>query len=327
MNTEALIVRDISLCNGEEMRRDLSCIALARAYFDVSVDEAAIARLEPLGLGWTARYALGAECLPTAWDSWQALLHYNAHGHFDTSGIVSVYRTLGYESVADLWEEREAFLRTIRFEKVDPEEYDDPDELMPDGEGGYYLLHDCSAFERGCADRQSASIAVFQEAGLPSQNVEAEISALFNLEGVSEEAFDVYWTGRITETPAFARYAPEWPKDAWIGPMEPYGWLTRRHQAALRAHGYEYRFAFWEREDGYDRGSLWIQTDKGPLRLFDSTDATSMRSNFPVKVSSLDGAPLFDLTREDVPDWLFDVSQNTWARKRHLARFWPKFLR
>lgn len=301
---------------------------MARDFFGVQVDAAAIAQLEAADMGAAAFYALGSECLPTAWDCWGMVLH---SATSDDPGIIDVvpgiYRTLGFDRVADLWEEHASFLRTIRFEKVAPNEGDDLDELMPDMDGGYYLMQDRAAFEQGCEERASASVAVFRGAGLPSVDVAAEMSVLFNLEGVSEEAFDVYWARRITETPKFASYAPEWPDDAWIGPIDPFGWLTRRHQAALRAHGFEYSFAFWEREDGDDRGALWIQTDKGPLQLFDSTDALSMRSNFPVRVSSLDGTPLLDLTRDDVPDWLFDVSQNTWARKQRLARFWPKFLR
>ncbi|WGW05199.1 hypothetical protein [Tropicibacter oceani] len=326
MTKEALIVREAALGDHGKMRQDLACIALTRDYFGVDVDEAAIERLQDRDMHATAITALGSECLPTAWDSWWALLHDRLHGNFDGWSPLAAFRALGYARVADLWQDQEAFLRTIQVEKVDPNEDDDLDEFMPDGEGGYYRMHDRGAFEQACAERQAASIAVFKDAGLPSQYVEAEISALFNLEGVSQETFDVYWATRITETQAFARYSPEWPDTSWTGPNDPVGWLTRRHQAALRAHGYEYRFAFWEREQGYDRGSLWIQTDKGPLRLFDSTDAASLRSNFPVRVASIEGKPLFELTRNDVPDWLFDVGRDTWHRKSRLARFWPKLL-
>lgn len=70
---------------------------------------------------------------------------------------------------------------------------------------------------------------------------------------------------------------------------DPFGWITVRHVKALKAHGHDYRFAFWEEPVGGPGGHLWIQPNKGPLVLSNCADATALKTHFPVRVSNLEG--------------------------------------
>lgn len=132
----------------------------------------------------------------------------------------------------------------------------------------------------------------------------------FNLDLRPLEAFNQYWIAQIMQAPGFLTFDPEDDDGSWNLANEPYGWLTKRHGAALKKHGYTYRFGFWEQNIGYARGHLWIQTDRGPLRLTDGTDAASLRSVFPIQVSTITGEPLFELVESDVPDHMMRDGPN-----------------
>ncbi len=122
---------------------------------------------------------------------------------------------------------------------------------------------------------------------------------VFALDLRPEHRFREYWIDRILNASGFTTYAPPLNKDG-LPHDEPFGWLTKRHVKALKAHGYSYRFAFWEEAVGDTRGHLWVQTDHGPLVLSDKTDSVSLKTNFPVQVSSLARRKKFKLKERDL---------------------------
>lgn len=122
---------------------------------------------------------------------------------------------------------------------------------------------------------------------------------LFSLNLRPDHKFREYWIDRILNSSGFAQYAPPLDKDG-LPHDEPFGWLTKRHVKALKAHGYAYRFAFWTEPIGDTRGHLWVQTDQGPLVLSDKTDSVSLKTNFPVQVSSLARRKKFKLRERDL---------------------------
>lgn len=144
------------------------------------------------------------------------------------------------------------------------------------------------------------------------------VSDSFGLDIRPLDGFNLYWLEKIIGSDGFRKLEPDEEQDSWYLSNKTFGWLTQRHGGALRRHGYTYKFAFWEQPVGEARGHLWIQTDKGPLVLSDATDAVSLRSYFPVQVSSLDGRPMFELREEDVPEALWrsgpDVPKELSAR-------------
>ena len=164
----------------------------------------------------------------------------------------------------------------------------------------------------------------------PTQaHISEMICEQFGLVPKSYHEFEHHWIAQIIASQGFAAYSPPPDPDSWSLACEPYGWLTRRHGAALMTHGYTYQFAFWEREIGDTRGHLWIQTDRGPLRLTDTTDSTSLRSNFPVQVSTIDGKALFKLRESDVPKNLLLGSKQTkpYPPMRGKKKSWLTFWR
>lgn len=208
---------------------------------------------------------------------------------------IAAYRALGLTTLADLLEEYESLVDMFEFDVV----YDG---TKPE----FVRVLNEEALEAKRAAFHARLVQVVDNLGYKSAE---QIKVLFpELDDVMLLPYaecQQHWFQLLLNTLAFETFEPEEPADEWLLAWEPCGWLTKRHGAALQAHGYTYRFSFWEQKLRIDRdeirGNLWIQTDKGPLRLYDETDALASKSNFPVKVFSITGEPLFDLKEKDVP--------------------------
>ena len=135
--------------------------------------------------------------------------------------------------------------------------------------------------------------------GFRPDDISEVVCDAFKLDLRPDHKFRDYWIDGILNSPGFSEYAPSLDQDGRPN-FEPFGWLTKRHVKALKAHGYSYKFAFWEEPVGDTRGHLWIQTDKGSLVISDSTDAVSLRTNFPVQVSNLRRRKMFKLRERDL---------------------------
>lgn len=112
-----------------------------------------------------------------------------------------------------------------------------------------------------------------------------------------EDEVEPYWIERIIAAPGFQdtaaaqkRVGADWSAD-----------LTDKIVSILSARGYHLEFVFWRRQVGLSRGYVYAQTAKGPIRIFDETDAVSLRTYFPVEVQSPEGDPLFTIQAEDDP--------------------------
>ena len=149
-----------------------------------------------------------------------------------------------------------------------------------------------------------------EELCFDTDDVPSIVCEHFNLRLEPFKRFQTYWVDRIIAAPAFSNREREETGEGWSIDSSPFGWLTKRHGAALQKHGYTYKFSFWAEEIGETRGNLWVQTDKGPLILTDKTDSISLESNFPVQVSSISGKKLFRLSQRDVPDRLMRSGQD-----------------
>lgn len=141
--------------------------------------------------------------------------------------------------------------------------------------------------------------------GLTEEAVDQILVSGFNLDLVSDEAFDAFWVNTITASPVFSdpatvRKRLETEKAAPVHYEEV--------ETALAAKGFEVQFPFWGREyeekDGRltvwaKRGHVYVQTSKGPIRTMDHTDPVKFGMDYPVQVETIDGEHLFEITKED----------------------------
>lgn len=181
-------------------------------------------------------------------------------------------------------------------------------ELTIVGEDGchYAEIANEAAVKENVAGIEARMQPLLQDALFSPGEIATMVCREFCLDPRPLDAFNQYWVSRIAGAAGFLSFEPEEADEGWFLEGGPFGWLTKRHGAALSKHGYTFKFAFWAQEIGRSRGHLWIQTDRGPLRLTDRTDAVSLRSNFPILVSDIQGERLFELQEKDVPKYLMN---------------------
>lgn len=226
-------------------------------------------------------------------------------------------REIGHPELADLMDEW--------FDLADQVEIVIQD---ADGEYPYPEMANEREIQQKINDIHKRREPYLPDAPLSQGDIADMVCERFDLVSKPPHEAEQYWITQIIASEGFTNYRPPEDSHSWFLATRPFGWLTRRHGSALLTHGYSYKFAFWEREIGYTRGHLWIQTDRGPLRLTDTTDSASLSSNFPVQVSTIDGKALFKLRQSDVPDTLLRADQKTKppppmrAKKKSWFRFW-----
>lgn len=201
---------------------------------------------------------------------------------------VEAWHRLGYPDIAAIFEEYYALANEV---KINIKFQGTQDE--------HPVVANAAAINAKCRklDRKLAPLVAGLE--FTPDDITEIVCDVFNLDLRPDHKFRDYWIDRILTSSKFAEYAPSLNQDG-LPHFEPFGWVTKRHVSVLKAHGYSYRFAFWEEPVGETRGHLWIQTDKGPLVLSDKTDSVSLRTNFPVQVSNLKRRKLFKLRKQDL---------------------------
>ena len=293
---------------GNDLAHDLHMIKTANTMFRLGYDQHLIAAIPAAK---EASVNLSHPQLPSLWD-----IHFFAasrqlpdevwdqvYGEDRLRGDpdwIEKYRSYGFLEIADIMAEYAALIDAFEFEIVRDE----------NGNPEYVEVANKADLEtkREVLYQRLAELVV--RAGLDNPDrVHQAITELLEIDLVSTDVFHRHWIEHITKSPGFAWYkAPRRDNDSWYLPNEPYGWLTVRHGAALEKHGFSYKFAFWHQEIGRSSGHLWIQTDRGPLRLTDATDTTCLESVFPVQVATVFGEPLFELQEADVPRHLMSTA-------------------
>ncbi|MBO9468016.1 hypothetical protein J7443_22485 [Tropicibacter sp. R15_0] len=223
----------------------------------------------------------------------QALLHvalkqsWQVKAELDEPRQISAWRRLGHDDIAAIWQGWFDLAREVQIVTRNP-----------GGEDAYPDIAN-RADITARIDALDAQLApLLQELDFRPQDIDTHLAALFHLDLCPADAFRGYWINRIVTSQGFAQFDPV--HDETGRPVdEPMGWMTAKYVQALRAHGYTYRFSFWEEPEGDSRGDLWIQTDQGPLIVTDKTDSASPRSHFPVQVYTLERKKLFKLRAAD----------------------------
>lgn len=302
MTIQRITVRKDSFRNLSDLKRDLKCIRLARKTFELKIDPALLDRLEN---EWDrTAFVLGSRDLPGPNDSWWSVLHKRSTGVSSSAEYAALYRSFGYPAVAELFERHDAWLDTAIITKLDGKVEEDHWNLpgfCRDDDGNCYDFENKEAWEADWRKLQMEAAEVFRAAGLPAPDFDAAMEAALPVNGVDTEAFDAYWAGQIMASDRFQSFRMRWKEEEWFAPACGFfGWLGKPHREALRKRGYDYLFPFWGRQDGFSLGELWVQTDRGPLRLYNASEE-GLLCHFPIPVRSLDGAPLFELTIDDVP--------------------------
>ncbi len=307
-----VIAQDAFDRGGNELHRVLRLVTTANDLFDLGYN------LEVFQDVRAARDAVSRLHLPTLPSIWD--LHYYAASRklpdeiwdqvYDESrmtgkpGWTDEYAAYGFPEIGEVMERCFDLIDAFEFRIVGPDANDDEPAYVE-------IANEDALTERWNVLNTQLSECV-RAAGLNDLDcVRDAIPALSNITFKPYDQFRSHWIELIVRSQGFLTFnVPTSDGDSWHLHNEPYGWLTKRHGAALKAHGYKYQFAFWEEEVGDMRGHLWIQTNRGPLMLTDDADATWSNSVFPVQVSKVTGEPLFDLQEKDVPDHLMRVGQD-----------------
>ncbi len=298
MPETTLVLSDQSL-SGQKLHRDIELIKTAKRFFGLDADHTAFDHVEEIS---TAASVLCSRAYLSTSDllylaiakklTSAEMREIDEFGAEDTREDVKIWRKFDRPEIA-------GFLDAY-YDLADDVEI----EIIREDGGVWPEIANMAAIQERMEEIRTRIEPLEAEAVCSVAEMEAALCSTYSLELRPIEAFNQYWISRITEAPGFLSFEPEQDEDSWSLANEPYGWLTKRHGAALGTHGYRYKFAFWKQEIGEMRGHLWIQTDQGPLRLTDHTDAASQRSYFPVSASRVDGEPLFELLESDVPTHL-----------------------
>jgi hypothetical protein len=201
---------------------------------------------------------------------------------------VRIWRHFGQPEIAEVFRDWYALADCVEVEMRYPGSVDE-----------HPVISNMSDIKREIAKLDTRLDPLVEAVGARPEDIPAIVCDYCDVELRTQRQFREYWVNRIMNSSGFANFAPEIDEDG--RPIdEPFGWLTKRYVKALKTNGYIYRFSFWEEPDGDTRGDLWIQTDRGPLVVRDQTDSVSLKSNFPVQVSSLSGKKLFKLREVDV---------------------------
>lgn len=138
----------------------------------------------------------------------------------------------------------------------------------------------------------------------PVSSLEPAFVQKLDLIIVPQDDFDAYWVRRLLTSEEYSR-GPQPQSRAF---QDPTHGLTDKTVAMLSARNYHPEFVFWQRrvllsENGrvrvYGRGYIYVQTSKGPIRVFDLTDEVSLKTYFPIEVQTIDGEHLFTLNKAD----------------------------
>ncbi len=208
--------------------------------------------------------------------------------HPFSSPRAAVWREIGYPDIAAVFDDWYALADDVKIKL----KYQGTVEEHP-------IVSNAGAINAKCQELRRRLGPLVEDLPFTSNDITQIVCDMFALDLRPDHRFREYWIDRILNASGFAEYAPPLSKDG-LPHYEPFGWLTLRHVKALKAHGYAYRFAFWEETVGDTRGHLWVQTDHGPLVLSDKTDSVSLKTNFPVQVSSLARRKKFKLRERDL---------------------------
>lgn len=212
----------------------------------------------------------------------------SAQEHPSFSPRAAVWRELGYPDIAEVFEEWYALADDVKIT------------LKNEGaEDAYPIVSNAAAINAKCQKLSRRLTVLVEDLPFTPHDIPQVVCDMFEIDLRPDHLFREYWIDRILNAPGFAEYAPPLNKDG-VPHYEPFGWLTKRHVKALKAHGYTYQFSFWEEAVGDTRGHLWIQTNHGPLVLSDKTDSISLKTNFPVQVSNLARRKKFKLRERDL---------------------------
>lgn len=206
------------------------------------------------------------------------------------SPLAEVWHQIGYRELATIFEEWYALADEVKI-KI---EYPGTEDAHPTVANSAMINGECRKLENRLGP-------LLENLPFTPQDIPQIVCEMFAIDLRPDHKFRDYWIDRILNSSGFANYAPPLNEHG-LPEYEPFGWLTKRHVRALKAHGFGYKFAFWEEPVGDTRGHLWIQTDQGPLVLSDKTDATSLKTNFPVQVSSLARRKMFKLKEQDLAE-------------------------
>lgn len=301
-----MVLSDRALSDANILGRDLRYIQIANDTFDLGIEIEANAYTREIKL------LMSTLRNPGVGDAQDLLyLALSREGSKDTPGSlyepgrsddakhIKIWREFGFPELADLLGEWWDLADEVEIKIVN----EGTEDAYPD-------IANMIEINRKIASIRSRMSQLPDDVMFSSDEIAKIVCEEFNLELRPHHLFQKFWIDRIIQSPGFSTFEPSVGGESWSLGWEPYGWLTKRHGAALQKHGYTYKFAFWEQEIGETRGHLWIQTDQGPLMLTDKTDSTSLRSNFPVQVSSVSGKKMFKLREQDVPDGLMQDGPN-----------------
>ena len=292
-----LVLTEAAIFDARALARDFSLIRTADKAFGLGVDKALLRserRIRRTAQTLTA--PLGPDTTELFYIAVARQLTVDQKRRLDEQGMtndrsgVEIWRNFGFTEIAALLEEWQDLARDVQIE------------IHDDGDTAHGEIANLAEIEERIAGIRDRMQPHMNQATLSRDHITAMVCKRFDLQLKPMAEFNDHWVSRIRNATGFAPFSPPIADaDSWHLPDEPFGWLTKRHGAALQSRGYGYRFAFWAQEVGNSRGHLWIETDRGPLVLTDETDAVSQRSVFPVRVSGLDGTHLFDLENGDVP--------------------------
>ena len=202
--------------------------------------------------------------------------------------MADIWREIGYPDIALIFEDWYALADDVKIKMV----YKGTEDEHP-------TVSNAGVINKKCGELNRRLDPLVEGIPFTPNDIHQVVCDMFALDLQPAHKFREYWIDRILNSSGFANYNPPLNKDG-LPFHEPFGLLTKRHVKALKAHGYVYRFAFWEEPVGETRGHLWVQTDRGPIVLSDKTDSVSLRSNFPVQVSSLARRKKFKLRERDL---------------------------
>ncbi|WP_339929817.1 hypothetical protein [Yoonia sp. 208BN28-4] len=267
----------------------IKAVAVVNDLFNLGVD----AHLD--GLSKNVQDVLETLRAPYIGDA-DALLHVatmreaakSSQEHSDYFPNAAVWREIGYPDIAAVFDDWHALADDVKIKL----RYQGTVDEHP-------IVLNADEINANCKKLRRRLDSLVDDLPFTANEIEQTVCDMFAIDLRPEHLFRKYWIDRIVNSSGFAQYAPPLNKDG-LPHDEPFGWLTKRHVKALKAHGYAYRFAFWQEAVGDTRGHLWIQTDQGPLVLSDQTDSVSLKTNFPVQVSSLARRKKFKLRERDL---------------------------
>lgn len=277
-----------ALTNPNELRRELlGSVFEADKRFDLGIGRE---QRGVISKALSVHRQLGFECFGTLKDLRISAIDLQGE---ESSGYAAMhardvrcFQALGLGSVADAWAAFAQFASCVPLYAGEPESGWEGSDLV-----------DPSQAERQLK-RLSLQLAEARRAdGIERMDSGQVFAKVTGVETCGDADFDRYWVMRCVQSAGFARCSERDEREE-----AHLGWLRPEHLTALARHGYNVLFTFWERPSGHSRGWLWLQTDKGPLRLFDRTDAATSRAMFPIDVATVDNHQLFELTEEDTRD-------------------------